>query len=132
MVAHWGVELCHVIHYLHHHQPPVIFRDIKPSNIMSDEHENIRLVDFGIAKLFEPDRKGTMIGTEGYSPPEQYRGEAGPLSDVYALGATLHHLLSRRDPRIEPPFSWHDRPLRQINPSRAGRTRAGGHESAGL
>ncbi|MGD0806580.1 MAG: serine/threonine-protein kinase [Anaerolineales bacterium] len=117
MVAHWGVELCHVIHYLHHHQPPVIFRDIKPSNIMSDEHENIRLVDFGIAKLFEPDRKGTMIGTEGYSPPEQYRGEAGPLSDVYALGATLHHLLSRRDPRIEPPFSWHDRPLRQINPS---------------
>jgi outer membrane protein assembly factor BamB/tRNA A-37 threonylcarbamoyl transferase component Bud32 len=116
-VAHWGTELCNVIHYLHHHQPPVIFRDIKPSNIMSDEHENIRLVDFGIAKLFEPDRKGTMIGTEGYSPPEQYRGEAGPLSDVYALGATMHHLLSRRDPRIEPPFSWHDRPLRQINPS---------------
>jgi len=116
-VAHWGVELCSVIHYLHHHQPPVIFRDIKPSNIMSDEHENIRLVDFGIAKLFEPDRKGTMIGTEGYSPPEQYRGEAGPLSDVYALGATMHHLLSRRDPRIEPPFSWHDRPLRQINPA---------------
>jgi eukaryotic-like serine/threonine-protein kinase len=116
-IAHWGVELCSVIHYLHNHQPPVIFRDIKPSNIMSDEHENIRLVDFGIAKLFEPDRKGTMIGTEGYSPPEQYRGEAGPLSDVYALGATLHHLLSRRDPRIEPPFSWHDRPLRQINPA---------------
>ena len=116
-VAHWGADLCNVIHYLHNHTPPVIFRDIKPSNIMSDEHENIRLVDFGIAKLFEPDRKGTMIGTEGYSPPEQYRGEAGPLSDIYALGATLHHLLSRRDPRIEPPFSWHDRPLRQINPA---------------
>jgi eukaryotic-like serine/threonine-protein kinase len=116
-VAHWGVELCNVIHWLHNHQPPVIFRDIKPSNIMSDEHENVRLVDFGIAKLFEPDQKGTMIGTEGYSPPEQYRGEAGPLSDVYALGATLHHLLSRRDPRIEPPFSWHDRPLAKINPA---------------
>jgi outer membrane protein assembly factor BamB/tRNA A-37 threonylcarbamoyl transferase component Bud32 len=116
LIARWGADICDVIHYLHNHQPPVIFRDIKPSNIMSDEHENIRLVDFGIAKLFEPDRKGTMIGTEGYSPPEQYRGEAGPLSDIYALGATLHHLLSRRDPRIEPPFSWHDRPLRQINP----------------
>jgi outer membrane protein assembly factor BamB/tRNA A-37 threonylcarbamoyl transferase component Bud32 len=116
-VAHWGAELCNVIHWLHNHQPPVIFRDIKPSNIMSDEHENVRLVDFGIAKLFEPEQKGTMIGTEGYSPPEQYRGEAGPLSDVYALGATLHHLLSRRDPRIEPPFSWHDRPLTKINPA---------------
>jgi outer membrane protein assembly factor BamB/tRNA A-37 threonylcarbamoyl transferase component Bud32 len=116
LIARWGSDICNVIHYLHKHQPPVIFRDIKPSNIMSDEHDNIRLVDFGIAKLFEPDRKGTMIGTEGYSPPEQYRGEAGPLSDVYALGATLHHLLSRRDPRIEPPFSWHDRPLSKINP----------------
>lgn len=115
-VVRWGVDICQVIHYLHNHQPPVIFRDIKPSNIMSDEHDNIRLVDFGIAKLFEPTHKGTMIGTEGYSPPEQYRGEAGPISDIYALGATLHHLLTRRDPRIEPPFTWTDRPIRQINP----------------
>jgi outer membrane protein assembly factor BamB/tRNA A-37 threonylcarbamoyl transferase component Bud32 len=116
-IVRWGVEICNVIHYLHNHQPPVIFRDIKPSNIMSDEHDNIRLVDFGIAKLFEPAHKGTMIGTEGYSPPEQYRGEAGPISDIYALGATLHHLLTRRDPRIEPPFTWADRPVRQINPA---------------
>jgi len=58
-----------------------------------------------------------MIGTEGYSPPEQYRGEAGPLADIYALGATLHHALSRRDPRIEPPFSFGERPLRKINPA---------------
>jgi outer membrane protein assembly factor BamB/tRNA A-37 threonylcarbamoyl transferase component Bud32 len=116
-VVRWGVDICNVIHYLHNHQPPVIFRDIKPSNIMSDEHDNIRLVDFGIAKLFEPEHKGTMIGTEGYSPPEQYRGEAGPISDIYALGATLHHLLTRRDPRIEPPFTWSDRPIREINPS---------------
>lgn len=116
-IVRWGVEICNVIHYLHNHHPPVIFRDIKPSNIMSDEHDNIRLVDFGIAKLFEPEHKGTMIGTEGYSPPEQYRGEAGPLSDVYALGATLHHLFTRRDPRIEPPFTWSDRPIREINPA---------------
>jgi eukaryotic-like serine/threonine-protein kinase len=116
-IVRWGVEICNVIHYLHNHHPPVIFRDIKPSNIMSDEHDNIRLVDFGIAKLFEPEHKGTMIGTEGYSPPEQYRGEAGPLSDIYALGATMHHLLTRRDPRIEPPFTWSDRPIREINPA---------------
>ncbi len=58
-----------------------------------------------------------MIGTEGYSPPEQYRGEAGPLADIYALGATIHHALSRRDPRLEPPFSFGERPLRKINPA---------------
>jgi serine/threonine protein kinase len=58
-----------------------------------------------------------MIGTEGYSPPEQYRGEATPPADIYALGATIHHALSRRDPRIEPPFSFAERPLRRINPA---------------
>jgi eukaryotic-like serine/threonine-protein kinase len=116
-VVRWGIDLCNVIHYLHNHQPPVVFRDIKPSNIMTDEHGNVRLVDFGIAKLFEPEHKGTMIGTEGYSPPEQYRGEAGPISDIYALGASLHHLLTKRDPRIEPPFSWGDRPMRALNPN---------------
>ena len=75
------------------------------------------LVDFGIAKSFQVGQKGTMIGTEGYSPPEQYRGEAGPLADIYALGATLHHALTRRDPRLEPPFSFGERPLRKINPA---------------
>ncbi len=58
-----------------------------------------------------------MIGTEGYSPPEQYRGEAGNLADIYALGATLHHLLTLRDPRLEAPFSFAERPIRQINPA---------------
>ncbi|MCE1254383.1 MAG: PQQ-binding-like beta-propeller repeat protein, partial [Anaerolineae bacterium] len=60
-------------------------------------------------------QKGTMIGTEGYSPPEQYRGEATHLADIYALGATLHHLLTKRDPRLEPPFTFSERPIRQIN-----------------
>ncbi len=73
------------------------------------------LVDFGIAKLFNEGQKGTMIGTEGYSPPEQYRGEATPLADIYSLGATMHHLLTRRDPRLEPPFTFAERPVRQIN-----------------
>jgi eukaryotic-like serine/threonine-protein kinase len=91
--------------FLHNHKPdPIIFRDMKPSNVMVDHNGDVKLVDFGIAKTFQFGKRGTMIGTEGYSPPEQYRGEATPLADVYALGATLHHALSRRDPRMEPPF----------------------------
>jgi len=115
-VVTWALELCDVLNYLHGHKPqPVVFRDIKPSNIMIDQHSHIRLIDFGIARVFQPGQKGTMIGTEGYSPPEQYRGEASPAGDIYALGATLHHLLTRRDPRAEAPFSFAERPVRQIN-----------------
>ncbi len=113
----WALQLCEVLSYLHNQKPqPVIFRDMKPSNVMIDNHNHIRLIDFGIARVFQPGQKGTMIGTEGYSPPEQYRGEASPAGDIYALGATLHHLLTRRDPRAEPPFSFSERPIRQINP----------------
>lgn len=116
-IVQWGIELCDVLHYLHTHKPePIIFRDMKPSNVMINHHGHVILVDFGIAKPFEGGQKGTMIGTEGYSPPEQYRGEANQLADIYALGATLHHLLTRRDPRLEPPFSFGERPIRRINP----------------
>ncbi|MBC8172162.1 MAG: PQQ-binding-like beta-propeller repeat protein, partial [Anaerolineae bacterium] len=73
--------------------------------------------DFGIAKQFIADgKKHTMIGTEGYSAPEQYKGEVTPLSDIYGLGATLHHILTRRDPRLEPPFSFNERPIMELNP----------------
>jgi eukaryotic-like serine/threonine-protein kinase len=114
----WGVELCDVLSYLHDHKPEaIIFRDMKPSNVMIDQFNHVVLIDFGIAKPFQGVQRGTMIGTEGYSPPEQYRGEATPLADIYALGATLHHLLTRRDPRLEPPFSFSERPIRAINPS---------------
>jgi len=114
----WAIELCDVLSFLHTHKPdPIIFRDMKPSNVMVNPTDHIILVDFGIAKPFQVGQKGTMIGTEGYSPPEQYRGEAGPLADIYALGATIHHALSRRDPRLEPPFSFGERPLRKINPA---------------
>jgi outer membrane protein assembly factor BamB/tRNA A-37 threonylcarbamoyl transferase component Bud32 len=116
-VVGWAMELCDVLSYLHEHKPqPVVFRDMKPSNVMVDQHSHIRLIDFGIARVFQPGEKGTMIGTEGYSPPEQYRGEASPAGDLYALGATLHHLLTQRDPRSEPPFSFAERPIRDINP----------------
>ncbi len=114
----WGIELCDVLDYLHSHKPePIIFRDMKPSNVMINHSGDVILVDFGIAKKFQAGQKGTMIGTEGYSPPEQYRGEATPLADLYALGATLHHALTRRDPRLEPPFSFNERPVRKVNPS---------------
>jgi serine/threonine protein kinase len=117
-VIEWAIELCDVLSYLHTHKPePIIFRDIKPSNIMINPSQHVVLIDFGIAKPFQAGPKGTMIGTEGYSPPEQYRGEASPLADIYALGATLHHLLTRKDPRLEAPFSFGERPIRQINPS---------------
>lgn len=114
----WGIELCDVLSYLHNHKPePIIFRDIKPSNVMINQEYHVILVDFGIAKAFQSGQKGTMIGTEGYSPPEQYRGEANHSADIYALGATMHHLLTRRDPRMEPPFSFGERPIRKTNPA---------------
>ncbi len=113
----WMTQLCDVLAHLHHQKPqPIIFRDLKPSNIMLDQYARIRIIDFGIAKLFETDRKGTMIGTEGYSPPEQYRGQATPAGDIYALGATFHHLLTRQDPRLEPPFTFAERPIHAVNP----------------
>jgi eukaryotic-like serine/threonine-protein kinase len=116
-VIDWALQLTDVLGYLHSHRPqPVVFRDLKPSNIMLDQHGRIRLIDFNIAKAFQSGVKGTMIGTEGYSPPEQYRGEASPAGDVYAMGATLHHLLTRRDPRQEAPFSFPERPIRVTNP----------------
>ena len=117
-VVNWAIQVCEVLSYLHSHDPePIVFRDIKPSNIMLDSYSRVRLIDFGIAKVFEAGQKGTMIGTEGYTPPEQYRGSAEPRVDIYALGATMHHLLSKQDPKLEAPFSFHERPIHQTNPT---------------
>lgn len=116
-VLSWALQLSEVLSFLHGHTPPIIYRDMKPSNVMLDKHGQLRLIDFGIAKNFQPGQKGTMIGTEGYSPPEQYRGIADQRTDIYALGATLHHLLSRQNPQVEPPFSFHERPIPAANPN---------------
>src|SRR5260370_12562391 len=75
------------------------------------------LVDFGIARLFKAQRKGTMIGTLGFAPPEQYQGIADPRSDLYSLGATLHYVLTGRDPEKFPPFSFP--PVRELRPEAA-------------
>jgi serine/threonine protein kinase len=113
----WAIDLCDVLDYLHNQKPdPIVFRDMKPSNVMIDSLGKVRLIDFGIAKTFVSGVKHTMIGTEGYSAPEQYKGDVTPQSDIYSLGATLHHLLTRKDPRLEPPFSFHERPIPNYNP----------------
>lgn len=111
-VLQWADQLCDVLEYLH--QNGLIYRDMKPSNVMIARDGTLKVVDFGIAKLLQPGQRGTMIGTPGYAPPEQYQGIATVQSDMYALAATLHHLLTGRDPREEPPFSFP--PARDIRP----------------
>jgi eukaryotic-like serine/threonine-protein kinase len=116
IIIDWSLELCSVLDYLHRQEPePVIFRDLKPSNIMIRNDGRLMLVDFGIARSFAPQQKGTMIGTEGYAPPEQYRGLADARGDMYAMGATMHHLSTGSDPRGETPFTFAQRPPRRLN-----------------
>jgi eukaryotic-like serine/threonine-protein kinase len=113
----WTVQICDVLEMLHAYEPaPIIFRDLKPSNIMTRSSGKIALIDFGIARTFQVAQRGTMIGTEGYAPPEQYRGLADARGDIYALGATLHHLATDSDPRQQTPFTFHERPVQSLNP----------------
>jgi len=117
-VLEWAAQLCDVLEYLHSQNPPVIFRDLKPGNIMLTPKGQIKLIDFGIARHFDPrKKKDTMpLGTEGYAAPEQYgKGQSDARSDVYALGATLHHLLTDREPNSHGrPFYLP--PVRSLNP----------------
>jgi serine/threonine-protein kinase len=120
-------QLCDVLAYLHGLQPPLIYRDMKPSNVMLTAEGRAVLVDFGIARLFKAQGKGTMIGTLGFAPPEQYQGVADPRSDIYSLGATLHYILTGRDPEKFPPFSFP--PVRELRPD-AARNLAGAIDRA--
>lgn len=100
-----ALQLCDVLGYLHHHQPPIIFRDLKPENVMITHDGNLYLIDFGIARFFKPGQsKDTMIlGTPGYAAPEQYgRMQTTVRSDIYSLGATLYHLISGINPGLNP------------------------------
>ncbi len=120
-VLEWADQICDVLGYLHNHKPePIIFRDMKPSNVMIEPDGNVKLIDFGIAKVFQRAERGTQIGTPGYAPPEQYQGLATVESDIYALAATLHHMLTGRDPRDEPPFSFP--PVYGLKPTISKRT----------
>jgi WD40 repeat protein len=101
-VLRMALQLGKVLNYLHTRQPPVIFRDLKPSNIIcKPPRETLCLVDFGIARRFRPGQKRDTqaLGSPGYAAPEQYgRAQTTPRSDIYSLGALIHHLLSGQDP----------------------------------
>jgi serine/threonine protein kinase len=95
-------QLCDVLEYLHTRQPPVIFRDLKPSNIVLTPEGRVKLIDFGIARFFKPgQRQDTVnLGTPGYAAPEQYGGlgQSDPRTDIYSLGVLLHQMMTGYDP----------------------------------
>ena len=107
-VIHVTLQLCTVLSYLHSRTPPVIFRDLKPANVMMTPDDHLYLIDFGIARLFKPEQSGDtlVLGSPGYAAPEQYgKAQTTERADIYSMGATLHQLLSGRDP-IEDPFQF--------------------------
>jgi serine/threonine protein kinase len=103
-VLDWAIQICNVLEYLHCQEHSIVFRDLKPSNIMIRNSDNqIILVDFGLAARVmekEHSHEKTSRGTEGYAPPEQYEGKPDPRSDIYSLGATLHHLITGISPMV--------------------------------
>jgi serine/threonine protein kinase len=112
-----GIVLCDVLHYLHTRQTPIIFRDLKPSNIMRTGEGHIYLIDFGVARFFKPGQtKDTSDqGTSGYAAPEQYgTAQTTPRSDIYSLGITLYELLSGYEPAKTP---FHFPPLQELVPT---------------
>ena len=121
-VTKWAIDTCDVLDYIHGQNPPIIYRDLKPANLMIDARTNrIMLVDFGIARFVAPNQRGvTAIGTMGYAPPELFAGKVESRSDLYSLGATIFHLLTGQDPQDNPllifDFNKNPRP-RQINPT---------------
>jgi serine/threonine protein kinase len=106
-VIEWAIQICDALAYMHNRKPePVVHRDIKPANLIRDEDGRLWLVDFGLVRAMPSDHlqpngggQTVAIGTPGYTPPEQWLQEPEPRSDIYALGASLHHLLSGHDPR---------------------------------
>jgi serine/threonine protein kinase, bacterial len=121
-VTDWGMQVADVLDYLHSRPKPIIYRDLKPANLMIDGNTGrVMLIDFGIARWVTQQEKGvTAVGTMGYAPPELFSGRVQPASDVYSLGATMFHLLTGADPQDNPllifDFSKNPRP-RQIAPS---------------
>lgn len=106
-VVGWAIQLCRALEYLHSVKPnPIIYRDIKPSNIMLTDTGVLKLIDFGTAREFKPNSEAdtVYIGTRGYAAPEQYgTGQTSAVSDIYSLGITLHHLVTGKSP-LEPPY----------------------------
>ena len=115
-----ALQLCSVVEYLHTRQPPIVFRDLKPGNVMLTPSGHVYLIDFGIARHFKPgqEKDTTALGSSGYAPPEQYgKSQTTTRADIYSLGATLHQLLTGDDPS-ETPF--HFEPLNFTDPLLTG------------
>jgi len=109
-----GLGLLETLDYLHHHQPPIIYRDLKPANVMVTMKGAVKLVDFGIARVVVPQKPGdtTAYGTPGFAPPEQYQGRTTPASDIYALGMTLLRAATLYEP---PEFRFTHPPAVELN-----------------
>ncbi len=121
-VTEWAIQVIDVLNYLHNQPSTIVYRDLKPSNIMIDGNSGrVMLIDFGIARsISHKEEKGvTAVGTMGYAPPELFSGNVEPRSDIYSLGSTMFHLLTGADPQSNPllifDFQKNPRP-RQINP----------------
>ena len=114
LVIGWAKQLCDALSYLHSQKPSIIYRDMKPANVMLKPEGNIKIIDFGIAREYKEQNLAdtTVLGTKGYAPPEQYSGQTDPRSDIFAIGMTMHHLLTGIDPRNGEPYA----PVRQWNP----------------
>ncbi len=114
LVIGWAKQLCDAFIYLHSQKPPIIYRDMKPANVMLKPEGNIKIIDFGIAREYKEQNFAdtTVLGTKGYAPPEQYSGQTDARSDIFALGMTMHHLLTGVDPRNGEPYA----PVRLWNP----------------
>ena len=117
-VVDYALQLCDVLSYLHAQQPPIIFRDLKPTNVMIRRDGRLFLIDFGIARLFKEGQQQdtVLLGSPGYAPPEQHgSAQTSPRPDLYALGATMHCCLTGRDP-FNLPQRFVFPPIRQFNP----------------
>ena len=115
-VIDWGIQIADILEYLHGQSPPIIYRDLKPANIMLKECDNrLVLIDFGLARTINPDSDSTKTtaGTYAYAPMELFQGKPELRTDLYSLGATMHCLLTGRKP--EAPFSFE--PVRTMNPA---------------
>lgn len=116
-VIEWAKQLCDVLGYLHSRKPPIIYRDMKPSNVMLKPDGNVMLIDFGTAREFKSNSVAdtTCLGTQGYAAPEQFggQGQTDARTDIYCLGATMYHLVTGHNPST-PPYEMY--PIRQWNP----------------
>jgi serine/threonine protein kinase len=120
-VRQWAIAICDALSYLHNLQPePVLFSDLSPAHVMIDRHGRLRLIDFGTGKAWMDHFDIHIMwirNPDAYRAVEVLAGEVCPQSDIYGLGATLHHALTGRDPCLEWPFSWEERPIQQFNPA---------------